>query len=278
MKKKENHPSKKRIGYVILTWNSEKQIESCLQSIFSIRKFHNHVIVVDNGSCDSTVKLMQPYTTSQKLEIICLEKNVGTTISRNMAIKKLLDQVDYICVLDSDTIINENAIEEMIRILDENNHIGIIGPEMKTKKGIIQNSGRKFPSIKIKFLKAIPISKIQKYGERLEYIDFSSLSDFYEVDYLMSACWLMTNQTCKTIGLFDEKIFYAPEDVEYCMRAHSLGYTIAYTKRASIIHEWQRLSKKKLISKINWEHIKGLIYYFKKYHYWMNADKAWKKE
>lgn len=271
----------KKIGYVILTWNSETQILPCLDSIFCIKKYENHVIIVDNGSTDDTVLKLKNYQLVDKkdsLEVIYLKENVGTTISRNMGLSKIVDQVDYICILDSDTIINEYAMEYMINLIENNTEIGIVGPEMKTKEGIIQNSGRKFPSVKIKFCKAFPLKKVQKYGEKLEYIDFSNNNDFFEVDYLMSACWLMNSKTCRKIGFFDEKIFYAPEDVDYCMRTHLLGYKIAYTKNASIIHEWQRLSKKKLISKMNFEHIKGLSYYFKKYHYWLNSNNAKLKE
>lgn len=271
----------KKIGYVILTWNSEKQIIPCLDSIFCVEKYKNDVIVIDNGSIDNTVYKLKNYNLKDKkdsLDVIYLKENVGTTKSRNLGLKKLIDKVDYICVLDSDTIINEEAIKYMIDVLEKNSDIGIIGPEMKTKTGVVQNSGRKFPSVKIKFCKAFPIKKVQEYGEKLEYIDFSGKKDFYEVDYLMSACWIMRNDSCKKIGYLDEKIFYAPEDVDYCMRAKLLGYTIAYTKKVSIIHEWQRLSKKKLISKMNFEHIKGLIYFFGKYHYWFNSDNARLKE
>jgi GT2 family glycosyltransferase len=271
----------KKIGYVILTWNSESQILPCLDSIFNIKNYENHVIVIDNGSSDSTISKLRNYSLKNhknSLEVIYLNNNIGTTKSRNMGLEKIIDKVDYICILDSDTIINENALKTMEKILLSDSKVGMIGPLMKTKDNVIQNSGRKFPSLKIKFCKAFPLKKVQKYGEKLEYIDFSEEKEFYEVDYLMSACWFMKAKTCKKIGKLDENIFYAPEDVDYCMRAHLLGYKVVYTKQAIIIHEWQRLSKKKLISKINFEHIKGLCYFFKKYHYWMNSDKAKLKE
>ena len=42
---------------------------------------------------------------------------------------------------------------------------------------------------------------------------------------------------------------------------------IQYCYDAEIIHEWQRLSRKKLFSKHNYEHIKGLAYLFWKHRY-----------
>ena len=38
------------------------------------------------------------------------------------------------------------------------------------------------------------------------------------VGYLMSACWMMRPTLFDEVGLLDENIFYAPEDVEFCIR------------------------------------------------------------
>ena len=67
------------------------------------------------------------------------------------------------------------------------------------------------------------------------------------------------------IGGLDEKIFYSPEDVEYCLRVRSKGYKVVHLKNAKIIHLYQRISKKKLISKVNFSHLIGIHYVLKKY-------------
>lgn len=260
-----------KISYVILTWNSEKFIENCINSILDIKEIDNDIIIVDNGSQDNTRNLLKNY--EKEIKTILLDKNYGTTKSRNMGIKKIDDDSDYVCILDSDTKINKNAIEKMIQVLKENNQIGIVGPKMQTSNGLVQKSGRKFPTIKIKFYKAFPIKQFETKGELLENYDFSGEKAYYEVDYLMSACWLLRKEIIKDVGMFDEKIFYAPEDVDYCARLWQAGYKVVYCKEAQIIHEWQRISKKKLISKMNFEHIKGLIYYFKKYGYINHPEK-----
>jgi len=129
---------------------------------------------------------------------------------------------------------------------------------------------------KIKLYKAFPNKKVQDIGEKLENYDFSMEREYYEVDYLIGACWIMRKEIIEEVGLLDEKIFYAPEDVDYCARVWRAGYKVVFCKDAQIIHEWQRISKKKLISKMNWEHIKGLIYYFNKYKYISNSDKIYR--
>ena len=51
------------------------------------------------------------------------------------------------------------------------------------------------------------------------------------------------------------------------------SYQVAFCPRARIIHEWQRISKRKLISRMNWEHIKGLCYMFRKHNYFFSTKK-----
>ena len=75
------------------------------------------------------------------------------------------------------------------------------------------------------------------------------------------------------IGYLDENIFYAPEDVDYCIRTWQAGLRVMYCYDADILHHWQRLSRKQLISKHNWEHIKGLLYMFSKHRYVFSAKK-----
>ena len=254
----------KSIGFVILTWNSEKYIQECLVSIINFKNIKTKIVVVDNGSTDKTVNILDKY--ANIITIIKLTKNLGTTKSRNIGIKELDGNYDYLCILDSDTIINENAFISMINVLENNDNLGIIAPDLRDYNGISQSNGRPIPSFISKLSKALPFNK-----NKIDTYDYSY--NFYYVGYLMSACWLITKEAFLNIGYLDEKLFYAPEDIEYCMRAWSKGYYVAYLKTSNITHLWQRLSRKKIFSKHNWEHLKGLLYFSLKYHLFFSAKK-----
>lgn len=259
------------ISFIILTWNSEKYIKKCLQSIDEITRFNTKIYVIDNGSLDGTVSLlnhMKDQLLHAHFESILLASNSGTTVSRNLGLKKACKDSRYICVLDSDTIVNESAVTKLLEILSTDPTIGIVGPVLQGMDASIQNSGRAIPTLSLKFLKVLPSKKLRERGIRKEQIP--KKQDVTDVGYLMSACWMMPASLIQEIGFFDENIFYAPEDVEYCMRAWRYGYRVCYVKNASIIHVWQRLSRKKVFSKHNWEHIKGLLYLFHRYHCYFN--------
>ena len=265
------------IGFVILTWNSERYIEKCIESIFLLRDFRVVICVVDNGSSDKTIQILKElkkHALVQEidLDIIRLDKNRGTTVSRNLGIKKILHKIKNLCILDSDTVINKDAVQDMLQVLYENKKNGIVGPRMATSGGIEQQSGRNIPTMRLKLLKVMPIKTLREKGEAMERISNFD-GNVVPVGYLMSACWFMRADLVHEIGFLDEKIFYAPEDVEYCLRAWENGYRVLLDRRVEIIHEWQRLSRKKFISKHNWEHLKGLFYLYSKYGLWFSKEK-----
>lgn len=268
-----------KIGFVILTWNSEKCIGECLKSIRSMdfAFLSGKVIVVDNGSSDKTLEIVRSFTGSSNftVEVLSLDKNYGTTSSRNKGITRLLNDpdIEYICILDSDTVVNANAVLNLMKVLENDKGCAVVGPRMKDKNGVFQNSGRNIPTLIEKLFKVLPFGTLREKGLEMEtsvQVDGSGIS---EVGYLMSACWMIRKEIFKTVGLLDEKIFYAPEDAEFCIRCHKAGYTVKYCRDAEIVHEWQRLSRKKLFSKHNFEHIKGLAYMFLKHKYLFSTEK-----
>lgn len=263
------------IGFVILVWNSEKVADACLKSIAELKMILPQVVVVDNGSTDGTVQIVNRYIEEnpRSISMIHYDENRGTTISRNAGIKALKD-VDYYCILDSDTVVNDEAFLKLIHEMEQHPKYGIIGPTMMASSGVVQMSARCFPTLQEKICKGVPVKWLQKKGEEMEVQRPPAPEAVsYPVDYLMSACWLIRPEVLKKAGLLDEKIFYAPEDAEYCIRVWKAGYQVAFCPGAQIIHEWQRLSKKKLFSKMNWEHIKGLGYMFRKHHYLFTTKK-----
>lgn len=263
------------VAFVVLSWNSQHYISNCLDAVLCCNSIAPLVLVVDNGSTDETSAILQQYEADHS-EIICtfLPENFGTTISRNLALKNLPSDANYVCILDSDTVINDQALATMIQILEQNPDIGIVGPTMMNSAGATQLSGRNLPSLGIKLRKAAPLKGLQDEGAQMEVPNTPVVQDMQDVPYLLSACWLMPVSTIDTVGFLDENIFYAPEDVDYCLRVWQAGLRVVRCWNAQIIHEYQRLSHKKLFSKTNKEHLKGLVYYFKKHHYLFDSSKA----
>ena len=268
------------ISMIILTWNSEKYIRKSINSLFiDLKNFKGRyeIFVIDGGSQDFTFMILEELALKYgDIHIIRLGKNMGTTISRNVGIRKSIGK--YIFILDSDTEVQEGTINTLIYVFNKNNNIGIVAPRLFYPDGSIQASCKKFPTIKNKIYKYIPFNVTRKIAEKDELYNNIYEKEYTQitpVDYCISAAWMVNREAINDIGLLDENIFYAPEDVDYCLRMWLKGWKVVCNPLASVIHHTQRKTYKD--PKIAWEHLKGLFYYFQKYGYWFNREKIYKK-
>lgn len=264
-------PKNMKISFVILTWNSEAYIEKCICSLLAISAMDVRIYVVDNCSADRTVPIMRSLCEGaggDRIELIRMDRNEGVTKTRNMALRRVMESSgprDYVCVLDSDTEFNEPALRALIQCLEDDPSIGVVGPRMYGVDGGVQQSARNIPTLQEKILKVIPFRFGQRLGDHMQGDDCATMTEATSVGYLQAACWVMRVSVLERVGLFDEAFYYAPEDVEFCIRVWKQGLRVVYCPRAGIIHRWQRLSRKKLLSKHNLEHIKGLFYMYRKH-------------
>ena len=270
------------ISFIILTWNSQIYIEQCIKSILNDlaninSKYKYEISIIDGGSQDNTLNILKKLCCKyKKINVMRLDRNMGTTVSRNIGICKSIGK--YIFILDSDTEVQKGTISTLIDMFNKKDNVGIVAPRLFYSDGSIQPSCKKFPTIKTKICKYIPFSLTRKIAEKDELYDKiyeKGYKEITEVDYCISAAWLVNREAIDDIGFFDENIFYAPEDVDYCLRMWLKGWKVIYNPLVSVIHHTQRKSYKD--PKIAWEHLKGLFYFFQKYHYWFNREKIYKK-
>ena len=254
------------LSFIILTWNSEKYIAKCLSSIaFSLGNsaLQYEVLIVDNGSKDNTVKIIEEEKDA-KIHLIRLDRNAGTTYPRNLAIKKSKGQ--FICVMDSDVEIQAGTVEKLIEDLSKNGLMGIAAPKMIYSDGRRQKTTDHFPTIYRKIIRYFFLRQIERSEETDE-----KYNTPHEVDYAISALWVFKRDIIKKIGLFDEKILYSPEDVDFCLRVWKAGHHIFYDPGVSAVHHTQEITRNFRCNNATIEHIKGLLYYLRKHKYFFRA-------
>ncbi len=263
------------VAFVILTWNSEGYVRACLESVLGLGDMCAAAYVVDNGSTDGTLdSLVEIAASDGRLHVLPQGRNLGTTVSRNIAIREALamsPRPSYICVLDSDTVANEAAIGSAVDALESDPAIAVAGPTLAGGDGSEQLSGRNLPTLGIKFGKAWPLGRVAERAAEAEVPEAPVIGGVQDVGYLLSACWVTPVWAWERVGLLDEAIFYAPEDVDWCLRCHEAGYRVVRSHGSSMTHLYQRISKKRLLSKTNWEHMRGLAHYFRKHGYLLRA-------
>lgn len=275
---RDGHEAPRTVAFVILTWNSGEYVRPCLESVLGLGGLCSVVYVVDNGSADGTLAALGELAAGdERLRVLPQERNLGTTASRNIAIREVLamsPRPSYICVLDSDTVANAAALGSAMDALEADPSIAVAGPTLASADGAPQLSGCNLPTFGIKLRKACPARAVQARGEAMEVPSAFVHGGVQDVGYLISACWVTPTWVWERVGLLDEEIFYAPEDVDWCVRCHAAGLRVVRVHGEPMVHHYQRISKRRMISRMNWEHVKGLVYYFRKHRYLFDASKA----
>ncbi|MCS7317439.1 MAG: glycosyltransferase family 2 protein [Candidatus Dojkabacteria bacterium] len=242
-------PKCNQLCIIIVTWNSEKDIAECLNSIYEQTFTNFKIIVIDNDSSDNTCKIVQSYQQDKdNLFLIKERKNNFLTKANNKGIQYAIKYFapSYILILNPDTILEKNSIELMInRIESLPNNICAIGPKVKFANsrdfGLINSAGLFYDG----YLSAYDIGYLQK--------DNGQFDEEKEVFGVTGACILFRTEALIKVGLYWEKIKLYMDEVELFIRLQKIGYRVIYYPKAIVWHKYMQSTNKfgnKKITKI----------------------------
>ena len=222
---------------IIVNYNSTECTINAVESIYNHTsgKLIPNIFVVDNSSCDHPERIHNRFP---RLHLFKNKKNVGFSKAINHALKHV--KSPYVVMLNPDTIILDGFFPAILKYLEENPWVGIIGPKIYDKDGTIQGSARRFPTLltsmfgrKSPFTKMFPKNPITAK----EFVCFNcNGTDDIETDWVSGACMVIRRKAIEQISGFDERFFLFWEDTDLCRRIKESGWKVVYFPKAKIIH------------------------------------------
>ncbi|GHU53904.1 hypothetical protein FACS1894132_07430 [Clostridia bacterium] len=107
-----------KISIVIPCYNVEKYIEKCLESVLNQTYENLEIIVINDGSTDSTPRLIEKYLRDTRIVYID-QKNAGVSVARNAGISASTGK--FIGFVDSDDYLELTIYEKLYKALKDNN-------------------------------------------------------------------------------------------------------------------------------------------------------------
>jgi teichuronic acid biosynthesis glycosyltransferase TuaG len=105
----------KLVSIITPSYNSAKFIKQCIESVIAQTYTNWEMLIVDDYSADNSLQILKKYN-DKRIQLIELDKNVGASESRNVAIRKAKGK--YIAFLDSDDLWEPQKLEKQISFME----------------------------------------------------------------------------------------------------------------------------------------------------------------
>lgn len=172
-------------------------------------------------------------SSNKKLILIKNDKNYGFALGNNIGIRYAETSInpDYFLLLNNDTIVDKEFLNEMIYIAEPKNDIGFVGPivyyyDFNGQKNVINFAGGK-----------LNIWKGRASHIGINELDKGQYDTITEVNYVEGSCIFFKKQILTNIGLMNPDYFMYWEELDWCYRAHKEGYKSIFAPKAKIWHK-----------------------------------------
>lgn len=211
---------------IVVTYNGEKWIERCLDSIYR-STIEAKPIVIDNGSSDRTVQIIKsqyPHT-----DIIISKENLGFGKANNIGIIKAADEgAEYVYLLNQDAWVEPDVFETLLNTHKHHKEYAILSPLQLTGDGTQLDRSFRMNAV----------CEAQCPGFLVDY-EKKQMKPLYETTFTMAAHWLLYVPYLKDIGLFSPIFPHYGEDNNLCYRFRYWNYKIGIVPHVIGYHDRQ---------------------------------------
>jgi hypothetical protein len=221
------------VSIIIVSFNSRKRLEDCLNSLTSHPPDIRHeIVVVDNASTDGSAAMVK--SRWPQIKVIEQSKNTGFAAGNNAGIRAT--DGTLVLLLNNDTVVPEGAIDRLVDRLLAHPDAAVAGPRLTDEHGRAELSfGRMispFNELRQKLTMMLYRRHVRWVARRIE--QATDLEQ--EVDWVSGACLLVHRADAVQAGLLDERYFLYTEDVDFCAAIRARGRRVIFTPAAHVVH------------------------------------------
>jgi len=223
------------VDIIVCVHNALDDVRRCLESVLRCTLPPYRLILVDDGSEESTRAYLAEFAASQGVVLLRHEQAGGYTRAANAGLR--CSDAPWVVLLNSDTIVTRHWLDRMIMCASTDAKIGIVGPLSNTASWQsipeIENAGDWADN-------PLPAGwGVEDMGRRVAAF---SARLYVPMPLLNGFCLLIRRALIEEIGLFDEEAFGAGygEENDYCLRAGKAGWRLALADDVYVHHAQSR--------------------------------------
>lgn len=229
---------KYKLSVVIVNYRTPQLTIDCLISLLpELEGVNAKVVIVDNASNDGSCEKIQQWVDQEAavelVDLLSSPNNTGFSGGNNFGIKHV--EAEYYLLLNSDTLVRNNAIATLLAAADKDKSAGLISPRLEWPDATPQESCFRFHTAISELISSASTGMITKLLQPFVVAQPArNETDYY--DWESFACILIKAEVFQDIGLLDDGYFMYYEDVDFCFRAKRNGWKILNIPSAKVVH------------------------------------------
>lgn len=253
------------LSVIIVSYNTKDLLKQTIRSVIeTTSKITYEIIVSDNDSTDGSIAMVK----DKFPQVLLIENkaNLGFSKGNNIAIKQAKGR--YILLLNSDTVVQGDCLEQSVAYMDKHKDIGVLGCKIVLPSGELDHACKRgFPTPEASLYYMLGLDK--RFPDKLKYGAYRATylgeDELGEVDALMGAFMMLPSEVIDQVGMLDETFFMYGEDLDWCYRIKEAGYKVVYYPKGQIIH-YKGASSKKKRGKTIYEFHRAMILFYNKHY------------
>lgn len=230
------------VAIAIISWRSAALAIDCLASIepeLETPGINIRVIVVDNASGDAQpiAKAIDDNGWWPWVRLVTAPNNGGFAYGNNLALQHAIADgpVDYVHLLNPDTVVRKGAIGELVGFLEAHPEVGIAGSSLENPDGTDWPIAFRFPSIMSELEGGLQLGLATRLLRR--WVVANVMTQVAQpIDWVPGASMMVRRSVFDRIGGFDETYFLYYEETDFCLRARRVGFSTWYVPASRVMH------------------------------------------
>ena len=225
-----------RVAAVVVDYDSGPVLAACVTSL--VAQSVAQVVVVDNGAPTAvlTEQSAPGVAPARQVRVVRTGANLGYGAGANRGVAAA-PGADVVLVMNPDVELHPGAVDALVRAIDADPAVAVVGPRVLEADGSRYPSARRFPSPGDALAHAL-VGRVwpdNRFSRRYRMADLGT-DRAVAVDWVSGACFAVRRRAWEELGGFDEAYFMYAEDMDLCWRARQAGWDVVYDPSATVTH------------------------------------------